>query len=310
MDLSNNEIKHIVCSGGGVYGFTFYGILKEANKKGLWQREKIQSLYGTSVGTILLLLIILDYSWEELDNYLINRPWQNVFPMDLKLVISAITNRGIYNKDTLKKTLSPLLLGRNLSIDITMKELYEYANIDFHCFTTELNNFELINISHLTHPDWKIVDAIYCSSAFPLMFEPLLTEKECYGDGCIKSNYPIDYCLKNGCQPSEILGIYCDRKIDQETNYINKESSLFDYLSTIMVKTYIHKVDKTRPYEKIKYEYCVIVDKTTADEVYEPICKLEERENMINNGCNIVNIQLEKDVPKDLENDSEITHST
>ena len=77
-----------------------------------------------------------------------------------------------------------------------------------------------------------------------------------------------------------------------------------------MVKTYIHKVDKHRPYEKIKYEYCVIVDKTTADEVYEPICKLEERENMINNGCNIVNIQLEKDVPKDLENDSEITHST
>ena len=72
MDLSNNEIKHIVCSGGGVYGFTFYGILKEANKKGLWQREKIKSLYGTSVGTILLLLIVLDYTWEELDNYLLS----------------------------------------------------------------------------------------------------------------------------------------------------------------------------------------------------------------------------------------------
>ena len=90
MDLSNNEIKHIVCSGGGVYGFTFYGILKESNQKGLWQRENLKSLYGASVGTILLLLIVLDYSWEELDNYLINRPWQNVFPMDLKLVISAI----------------------------------------------------------------------------------------------------------------------------------------------------------------------------------------------------------------------------
>jgi predicted acylesterase/phospholipase RssA len=310
MDLSNNEIKHIVCSGGGVYGFTFYGILKEANKKGLWQREKIKSLYGTSVGTILLLLIVLDYTWEELDNYLINRPWQNVFPMDLKLVISAITNRGIYNKDAILKTVSPLLLGRNLTTDITMKELYEYANIDFHCFTTELNQFKLIDISHLTHPEWKVIDAIYCSSAFPLMFEPLLTEKECYGDGCIKSNYPIEYCLKNGCEPNEIMGIYCDRKMDQETNYINNESSLFDYLSSIMVKTYIHKVDKNRPYETIKYEYCVTVDKTTADEVYEPICKLEERINMINNGSDIVNKQLDKNVSDENESSKEITHST
>ena len=58
MDLSNNEIKHIVCSGGGVY-VSFGGILKEANLKGLWKRESIESLYGTSVGAILLLAITL-----------------------------------------------------------------------------------------------------------------------------------------------------------------------------------------------------------------------------------------------------------
>ena len=34
-------IKHIVCSGGGLAGFAFYGAIKESHKQGLWQIENI-----------------------------------------------------------------------------------------------------------------------------------------------------------------------------------------------------------------------------------------------------------------------------
>ena len=83
---------------------------------------------------------------------------------------------------------------------------------------TELNNFELIDVSHLTHPDWKEQTIYVLVLAFPVIFEPILTDKECYGDGWLKSNYPIEYCLKNGCQPKEILVYTVTEKIDQETN--------------------------------------------------------------------------------------------
>jgi hypothetical protein len=33
-------IKHLVLSGGGVTGFTFYGILRETHRDGLWKLEK------------------------------------------------------------------------------------------------------------------------------------------------------------------------------------------------------------------------------------------------------------------------------
>jgi NTE family protein len=300
MDVSGNKIKHLVCSGGGVYGFTFYGILKEAHKIGLWKTEDLISVYGTSVGTILLLLIQLKYTWEELDNYLINRPWQQVFPVDIKLLLASMTNRGIYDQDTIHKTLSPLLLGRNLSLDITMKELYEYSKIEFHCFSTEINSFVMVDISHITHPDWKVLDAIYCSSAFPLMFKPLIADGKCYSDGCVINNYPLSYCLEQGSDPDEILGIYCDRNIETD-NSIDDDSSLFDYLTSIMIKTYIHRVDNTKNNNHvIRHEFCICVDKSGANDIYSPICKLSERLAMIESGVNIVRTKY-SDVVDDMK---------
>ena len=49
-------IRHIVCSGGGVTGFSFYGILKECYARGIWKVENIKTIYGTSVGSIFAVL--------------------------------------------------------------------------------------------------------------------------------------------------------------------------------------------------------------------------------------------------------------
>ena len=38
-------IKHIVCSGGGLAGFAFYGAIKESHRQGIWQLENIQTIY-------------------------------------------------------------------------------------------------------------------------------------------------------------------------------------------------------------------------------------------------------------------------
>ena len=43
-------IKHIVLSGGGQSIFTFYGVIKESNERGLWNISNIESIYGTSAG--------------------------------------------------------------------------------------------------------------------------------------------------------------------------------------------------------------------------------------------------------------------
>ena len=56
------------------------------------------------------------------------------------------------------------------------KEFYEINKIDLHIFSTELNKFETVDFSHKTHPDWRIIDVIYCSSALPIVFSPYMKE--------------------------------------------------------------------------------------------------------------------------------------
>ena len=50
-------IKHLVISGGGAAGFSYYGVLKQTQLKGLWKLEDIQSIYATSAGAILAVII-------------------------------------------------------------------------------------------------------------------------------------------------------------------------------------------------------------------------------------------------------------
>ena len=157
------KIEHIVISGGGQTGFTFYGILREAAKHGFWDINNIRSFYGTSVGTFLSVILCLKYDWETIDTYFINRPWQNIFKVDLYTIMQAFEKRGIFGIDTMEKMLGPLFAGKDISMSITLKEFYDLNGIDIYLFTTELNQFKLCKMSHKTHPDWRVIDAVYAS---------------------------------------------------------------------------------------------------------------------------------------------------
>ena len=54
---NNHIIKHIVLSGGGVSGFSEYGVLRESHNSGFWNINNIKSIYGTSSGSIVSIFI-------------------------------------------------------------------------------------------------------------------------------------------------------------------------------------------------------------------------------------------------------------
>ena len=119
------KIEHIVISGGGQTGFTFYGVLREAAKQGFWDISNIRSFYGTSVGTFLSVILCLNYDWETIDTYFINRPWQNIFKVDLYTIMQAFEKRGIFGIDIMEKMLGPLFAGKDIPLSITLKEFYD-----------------------------------------------------------------------------------------------------------------------------------------------------------------------------------------
>lgn len=227
-------IKHIVISGGGPPGILAYGVYKELEKKGYWSIKNIESVYGCSMGAILSIMLVLNYKWEWLDDYIMKRPWNKLVDIDADAIFNFYSECGILDDTGVYKLLSPLLKGKNLSDELTMLELYKYSNIDVHIFSTNINGMEKIDISHKTHPDLPVYKAIYMSLTIPGLFKPICKDNKCYIDGGYLNHFPINDCMtRKDVKEEEVLGIY----ISAFSEYnITNDSTLSDIYFSLMLK--------------------------------------------------------------------------
>jgi len=281
--IEHDIIKHMVIGGGGQYGLTMYGILKAAHKNGFWKYENIQSLYGTSIGSFVCLLIALKYDWDILDRYFIERPWEAVFNLDLNTILYAYENRGLFDQTITDELISPLLLGKDISVDVTLKELYERTGVDIYITTSEIVQFELNVLSHKTHPDWRVLDAIYASCSLPVIFAPIIRNNCCYIDGGLFSSYPLDLCIKDGCNTNEIFGIRKTSLNNREP--INQNSSLFDIIKNTMRNAM--KSFNGIPFNTIRNEINIQGGAISLEGIIRFSTSKEERIKMIDDGCEL-----------------------
>jgi predicted acylesterase/phospholipase RssA len=240
-------IRHLVISGGGEMGLSFYSALRESNKSGFWDIKNIESIYCTSIGSMFAITIALlpHFGWDIYDDFILKRPWHKVFDFHFSNFANSFHKKGIFAKEIIHEIFKPIFNAIDMSIHITLKEFHEYTNIDLHIMTTELARFELIDLSYKTHPDWELLDAVYCSSGLPILFAPHCSEDGVYLDGGFISNFPINNCLEQVENPDEILGF--KRIFHEPTNITPKMTSLFDYLFYILfiVFTKVCELPKT-----------------------------------------------------------------
>lgn len=283
--IKNGEttIHHLVISGGAISGLSFYGTLRELYKQKYWKLENIRTIYGTSIGSLIAFVIALGYDWTDTDEYFVKRPWQNIFKINTYSMIDCIINKmGIYNNKVFEDALSPLFSGKDIDIGITLKEFYELNGLEIHSLTTELNSFTLTDMSYKTHPDWRVIDVIYCSCCLPVVFMPFLHETEAYADGGFLSNYPLEQCIENGAEAGEIMGIYrinCDKYAA-----INGESNIFDFLMVILNQT-IEKIVICPKLLSIGIECALPATPMTLNSLHAITSNWEERKRIIELGA-------------------------
>jgi predicted acylesterase/phospholipase RssA len=286
-DSQKPTIKHLVISGGGATGFAYYGILKETNRKEIWKFENIESIWGTSIGAILAVLMCLNYEWPIIDDFLIKRPWQTVFKFNMYSILESYQKRGIFELKSMDDVMQPLFSGKDIPINITMKEFYELTKIELHVFATELTSYTITDFSYKTHPDWKITEVLYCSACLPVMFAPYFKENNCYCDGGLIMNYPLEACIGHGANRDEILGI---RRINIKSvtpTTINESSTLLDMIM-IILNHYSKKVFVLNKNETIQYEYVVESEQTTLINMYSVFNNMDERIKLIELGVRLV----------------------
>jgi len=248
-------IKHIVIGGAGAAGFISYGVLQEAEKQHMWKLKNIQTFYGCSVGAYLVVALSLDYDWRTLDEFFIERPWHDVFKYDLHCIAEAFCKKGIYGRDVFEKMIHPLLLGKDLDVEITMQGFYEFTKKEIHIMIVNAHTLELVDVSYKTHPDWPLFEVISASCALPVIFTPIKIGDNHYLDGGVLNNYPIHDCIRNGADSGEIMGINLET-ITKENVLDRDDSTIFDYI-TAVISTMLQKISTYRKHVGIPYEFVI-----------------------------------------------------
>lgn len=227
-------IKHLVLGGGGAGGFAVYGALKYLAKNNYWNVKDIVSIYATSVGSIIAIYITLKYDWDTLDDYLIKRPWDKIINIKPTDILNLWSEKGIFNENIIKSMLKPLLEAKELSENITLKDLYEYTSVDLHIYTTNINElFPIkIDISYKTHPNLEVYKAVAMSSAIPLVFSPICDNSNCYIDGGLLNNFPLDDCINYNSDTNEILAFKISSK--EKIHVINENSGIHNYFYNLL----------------------------------------------------------------------------
>ena len=234
-------IKHLVLGGGGGGGYTIYGAVKFLSQNNYWNIEDIENIYCVSIGSLISVLISLKLEWDTLDDYLIKRPWDKVINIKPTNLFNLWREKGIFNSDIVKEILSSLLTVKGLSESITLKEFFDYNNIEIHMYTVNINESlpVKIDISYKTHPNLELHKAISMSAAFPILLVPICDNdtNACYIDGGILNNFPLNDCI-NGINQNEIN----QNEINQNEilafkitsfktpNMVTTESTLINYL--------------------------------------------------------------------------------
>lgn len=279
------KIKHIVISGGGTFFYTAYGVVRESNQCGYWDIKDIESIYGTSAGALTAVIISLKMDWGLIDNFLIHRPWHRVFNIDINSLFHSFNECGMLNKKVIENTYEPLFKSLDIPLDITMKDFYLYNGIDIHLITTELETFTSIDISHKTHPEWKLLDAVYASCCLPILFSPFVYNNKIYLDGGFMNNYPLKNCCANITNHDEIFGVFNNTKKTENTIINNTYTgTIVDYIIIIltMIITIISNANCCNI--KIKNEILIPAPSISIYDIYLVTSNKEEREKLIELG--------------------------
>lgn len=234
-------IKHLILSGGSWKGFYMLGVIQELIKKKYIDIGKIQSVWGTSVGSLIGVFICLKLDWDSIVEFCVNKPFKmDEIDLTFDNILEIYNTCGIFDIELFYNIIN-LFKAQKLDLkNITLKEFYDFSKKDLHIFAVNYDTLETVDFNHVTHPDVKLIEAVYCSCSIPLVFKPLKINNVTYLDGGINEHFPTEKCCKRK-NKKEILGIYI-KTIDKEKK--GSEINIINYSIDLLYKIVFEKQKK------------------------------------------------------------------
>lgn len=244
------KLKNLVLSGGGTNAIGFLGVFKYLIEKDLF--NEINHYVGTSAGSIFSFLLNIGYTYNELNEFCCNFPFNKIVE---NINLNNFFNKfGLEDSSKLYYILKRLCENKKYDSKITFLELFERTNVKLTVTGTCLSNSKLYYFNYETYPDMEVLMAVRISSCIPFIFAPIVFDNRLWLDGGIVCNNPINYC-SNEIENTLSISIY-DNCLDNCPN--NTPTDFLDYIINVIKCICLSETtEKINLYEKntIKYSY-------------------------------------------------------
>lgn len=211
-------------SGGGVKGFCILGSLQYLHDNKYI--DKVKNYIGTSVGTILLYLLIIGYSPIEIIAYICtHKITEKLSNFDIS---KALLGEGAVSFLPIQDQLERMTINK-IGTLFTFKEFYNKFQKNLVCVTYNITKSKIEYINYENYPDLPILTAIRMSCSLPFVFEDYFYRGDQYVDGGIADNFPMKYSESIG---KHIIGI--NIHTEQKTKNRN-EMNILEYIYQILM---------------------------------------------------------------------------
>jgi NTE family protein len=189
------EIDTLICAGGGVKCIGTIGALKVLDEQGIL--KTITKYAGTSAGSIIITLLNIGYTPQEIYDTVFCQTNSIVQDSLLRLPYNLIANYGMYSGDKMVVYLGTLFEKKGFDKNITLNDLQKKTNKTLVITATSLNTRNTYFFNHYTFPDVKVIDAVRMSMSIPFYFTSVNYKidgvSHRFVDGGILNNFPLYY---------------------------------------------------------------------------------------------------------------------
>ena len=181
-------INNLVFSGGGIKGFSYIGCLKALEEFNI--NKNIKAISCTSIGAFFSILMIIGYTFKELNDIFNNI---NLYDLQNINLLNFKDKFGLDNGSKIIKFLKILFNEKNINENITFLELFNIKKINLVITGTNLSKQKIEYFNYESNPDMQVMTALRITMSIPIIYDYIKYNNDIYIDGGLLDNYPIEY---------------------------------------------------------------------------------------------------------------------
>lgn len=233
--MKEKNYKTLVLSGNSTNAVVSLGALQYIYEK--LYLKNIQTYVAVSSGTIISVLLSIGYSPIEIISYICFEQAYKNLP-SFNLLNTLLSGQSSISFLPIRERIEQMIKTQISHIP-TLEELFVKTQKTLVFTVYNLTDHRREYISHTTHPNLQVIDAIHMSCNFPIIFEPFLLDNKLYIDGGLSDNFPVEFAINEFESPA--LGVYIKNPLPIYDSNKYKPLVVLDLLN-IMFSVYTESV--------------------------------------------------------------------